>query len=85
MPTNTRSLSERSALICPHPSRLQHGSTVGDPAWMRLSATRRDGRETHYRAIPEGLTPLFDWLKFFAIFWQSRFNQLEDLLKRMDQ
>jgi DNA-binding transcriptional ArsR family regulator len=46
---------------------------------------RRDGRETYYRAVPEGLTPLFDWLKFFATFWQSRFDQLEDLLKRMDQ
>jgi DNA-binding transcriptional ArsR family regulator len=50
-----------------------------------LVRARRDGRETYYRAIPEGLTPLFDWLKFFATFWQSRFDRLEDLLKRMDQ
>jgi DNA-binding transcriptional ArsR family regulator len=46
---------------------------------------RRDGRETYYRAIPEGLIPLFDWLKFYAAFWQSRFEQLEDLLKKTDQ
>jgi DNA-binding transcriptional ArsR family regulator len=50
-----------------------------------LVRDRRDGRETYYRARPEGLTPLFDWLKFFATFWQSRFDRLEDLLKRMDQ
>jgi DNA-binding transcriptional ArsR family regulator len=50
-----------------------------------LVRDRRDGRETYYRAIPDGLTPLFDWLKFFAAFWQSRFDRLEDLLKRMDQ
>jgi DNA-binding transcriptional ArsR family regulator len=50
-----------------------------------LVRDRRDGRETYYRAMPEGLTPLFDWLKFYAAFWQSRFDQLEDLLKRMDQ
>jgi DNA-binding transcriptional ArsR family regulator len=49
-----------------------------------LVRDRRDGRETYYRAVPEGLTPLFDWLQFFAAFWQSRFDRLEDLLKRMD-
>ena len=50
-----------------------------------LVRDRRDGRETYYRAMPEGLTPLFDWLRFFTAFWQSRFDHLEDLLKRMDQ
>jgi DNA-binding transcriptional ArsR family regulator len=50
-----------------------------------LVRDRRDGRETYYRAVPEGLAPLFDWLKFYAAFWQSRFDQLEDLLRRMDQ
>jgi len=50
-----------------------------------LVRDRRDGRETYYRAMPEGLTPLFDWLGFFAAFWQNRFDHLEDLLKRMDQ
>jgi DNA-binding transcriptional ArsR family regulator len=50
-----------------------------------LVRDRRDGRETYYRAVPEGLTPLFDWLKFYSTFWHSRFDQLEDLLRRMDQ
>jgi DNA-binding transcriptional ArsR family regulator len=50
-----------------------------------LVRDRRDGRETYYRAIPEGLTPLFEWLKFHAPFWQSRFDQLEYLLRRTDE
>ena len=44
-----------------------------------LVRDRRDGRETYYRVVPEGLTPLFDWLKFYATFRHTRFDQLEDL------
>jgi DNA-binding transcriptional ArsR family regulator len=36
-----------------------------------LVRDRRDGRETFYRAIPEGLTPLFDWLKLYSTLWQG--------------
>jgi DNA-binding transcriptional ArsR family regulator len=50
-----------------------------------LVRDRRMGREIFYRAQPEGLTPLIDWLSFYAAFRQSRFDQLEDLLQRMDQ
>jgi hypothetical protein len=28
---------------------------------------------------------LIDWTRHVAGFWQSRFDHLEDLLKRMDQ
>jgi len=31
------------------------------------------------------LAPLIDWTSQMAGFWQSRFDHLEDLLKRMDQ
>jgi DNA-binding transcriptional ArsR family regulator len=50
-----------------------------------LVKDRRDGRETHYRATPEGLAPLIDWMSLYAAFWRERFDALEDLLKRMDQ
>jgi DNA-binding transcriptional ArsR family regulator len=50
-----------------------------------LVRDRRDGRETHYRAEPKALAPLIDWTSQMAGFWQSRFDHLEDLLKRMDQ
>ena len=50
-----------------------------------LVRDRRDGRQTHYRAEPKGLEPLIDWTSQMAGFWHSRFDDLEDLLKRMDQ
>ncbi|MFZ2018507.1 MAG: metalloregulator ArsR/SmtB family transcription factor [Methyloceanibacter sp.] len=50
-----------------------------------LVKDRRDGRQTHYRAEPKGLTPLIDWIGLYAAFWRERFDHLEDLLQRMDQ
>jgi DNA-binding transcriptional ArsR family regulator len=46
---------------------------------------RHQGRQTHYSAQLQALAPLHDWAKEMAGFWQSRFDDLEDLLKRMDQ
>ncbi len=46
---------------------------------------RSEGRETHYRARPEGLAPMFDWIGHYTQFWERKFDALEDLLKRMDQ
>ena len=46
---------------------------------------RHEGRETHYSAQLGALAPLIDWTSKMAGFWQSRFDDLEDLLKRMDQ
>jgi DNA-binding transcriptional ArsR family regulator len=51
----------------------------------RLVRDRRKGRETHYRARPQGLTPLIDWMSLYGAFWCDRFDRLETLLKRMDQ
>ncbi len=50
-----------------------------------LVRDRKDGRQTHYSAELRGLKPLMDWMAFYAAFWRSRFDALEDLLKRMDQ
>ena len=46
---------------------------------------RHEGRQTHYRARPGALAPLIDWTSRMAGFWESRFDDLEDLLRRMDQ
>jgi DNA-binding transcriptional ArsR family regulator len=46
---------------------------------------RHEGRETHYSAQLRALAPLIDWTSRMTGFWQSRFDALEDLLKRMDQ
>lgn len=50
-----------------------------------LVRDRHAGRQTHYSAQPGALGPLVDWTSQMAGFWQSRFDHLEDLLKRMDQ
>src|SRR5581483_1265843 len=48
-----------------------------------LVKDRREGKQTHYRVEPKGLAPLIDWMSVYAAFWRDRFDQLEDLLKRM--
>ena len=50
-----------------------------------LVRDRHEGRETHYRAEPQALAPLIDWMSFYSAFWRGRFDQLESLLQRMDQ
>jgi DNA-binding transcriptional ArsR family regulator len=50
-----------------------------------LVVDRRDGRQTHYSARPDALGPLIDWTTRMNDFWQTRFDRLGELLKRMDQ
>jgi DNA-binding transcriptional ArsR family regulator len=51
----------------------------------RLVRHRREGRETHYRAQPDALAPMVDWLRHYGDFWRDRFDRLESLLERMDK
>src|SRR3982750_770793 len=44
---------------------------------------RHAGRQTHYSAQLEALTPLRDWTDEMAGFWEKSIDQLEDLLRRM--
>src|SRR5262245_3538002 len=46
---------------------------------------RRKGRHPHYSAQLRALSPLIDWTSQMAGFWEHRFDDLETLLKRMDQ
>jgi len=50
-----------------------------------LVRDRHEGRQTHYSAEPQGLTPLIDWMSLYGAFWRDRFDRLETLLNRMDQ
>ena len=50
-----------------------------------LVSDRHQGRLTHYSARRDALAPLIDWTKEMAGFWEKKFDDLEDLLKRMDQ
>lgn len=64
------------------PAVSKHLGTLKSAGLVR---DRRHGRETFYRADSQGLAPLFDWMSYYAVFWQQRLDSLEDLLKRMDQ
>lgn len=50
-----------------------------------LVQDRHQGRQTHYSAQLRALAPLIDWTSQMTGYWESRFDDLEDLLKRMDQ
>ncbi|MBB3311171.1 DNA-binding transcriptional ArsR family regulator [Rhizobium sp. BK196] len=50
-----------------------------------LVRDRHEGRQTHYTAEIKALAPLAEWTTEMAGFWEKRFDDLEDLLKRMDQ
>jgi DNA-binding transcriptional ArsR family regulator len=73
---------------------LTHRAGVSQPAVSkhlgvlkraRLVRFRHEGRETHYSAQPQALAPLADWMSVYGAFWRDKFDQLEDLLKRMHQ
>ena len=49
-----------------------------------LVAERPEGRNVYYRAEPEGLGPLVDWMSHYAVFWRDRFANLRTLLKEID-
>jgi DNA-binding transcriptional ArsR family regulator len=49
-----------------------------------LVAERPEGRNVYYRAKPEGLTPLVDWMSHYDAFWRERFADLRTLLKEID-
>jgi DNA-binding transcriptional ArsR family regulator len=51
----------------------------------KLVRHRREGRENHYSAQPLALAPLVDWMSVYGAFWRDRFDQLENLLNRMDK
>ncbi|HYP64330.1 MAG TPA: metalloregulator ArsR/SmtB family transcription factor, partial [Acidocella sp.] len=74
------SLTARAGISQPavskHLGQLKQAGLVRD---------RHEGRQTHYCAQPGALAPLIDWTSQMAGFWEARFDDLEILLKRMDQ
>jgi DNA-binding transcriptional ArsR family regulator len=49
-----------------------------------LVAERPEGRKVFYRAEPQGLAPLVDWMSHYGVFWRERFADLRSLLKDID-
>ena len=42
-----------------------------------------EGRQTHYHG-PKEMAPLMNWMGLYGDFWRDRFDDLENLLDRMD-
>jgi DNA-binding transcriptional ArsR family regulator len=72
---------------------LTHGSGVTQGAISQhlktlkqagLVIERPEGRHVYYRAQPEGLEPLVDWMDHYGAFWRERFANLKTLLKEID-
>lgn len=76
---NVRDLVEGSGVtqgaISQHLKSLKNAGLVSE---------RPDGRHIYYRARPEGLKPLVDWIDHYAEFWRDRFDDLRALLKEID-
>ena len=50
-----------------------------------LVRDRQEGRQTHYSPQIGALSPMIDWTSQMIGFWEARFDDLENLLDRMDQ
>ena len=72
----TESAGVSQPVVSKHLALLKEAGLVRD---------RHAGRHTHYRAQIGALAPLVDWTGQMAGFWERRFEDLEQLLKRMDQ
>src|ERR1700748_2683546 len=77
---NVRALTESSGVSQPAVSKH-----LGVLKQAGLVLERPQGRVVQYRAEPKGLSPLMDWMRFYAAFWDERMDRLETLLNRMDQ
>lgn len=89
-----RAVFERLATREMSVSELKDGFTVSQPAISQhlaalraagLVVERREGRFAYYRADPEGLAPLVDWIGRYRAFWPERIERLKTVLKGMDQ
>lgn len=49
-----------------------------------LVTERREGRFAYYRAAPEGLSPLLDWIERYSAYWPERIEKLKDVLKDIE-
>lgn len=63
-------------VVSKHLSLLKQAGLVRD---------RHEGRQTHYSAQLGALAPLVDWTGQMTRFWEARLDDLENLLRRMDQ
>ena len=89
-----RAVFERLAAREMSVSELTVGFDVSQPAISQhlsalrgagLVSERREGRFAYYRAEPEALAPLLEWVDRYRTFWPERIEKLKQVLKGMDQ
>ena len=74
-----RALTDRAGVSQPAVSKH-----LGVLKLAGLVRDRPEGRSVHYRAEPQGLAPLINWMSVYGASWRDRIDRLETLLKRMD-
>ncbi|CAM8628019.1 ArsR Predicted transcriptional regulators [Paracoccaceae bacterium] len=77
---SVRALTDRAGFSQPAVSK--HLAVLKEAG---LVTGQQRGRETHYAARADGLRVLVDWMDHMTRFWETKFDRLGDLLKRMDQ
>jgi DNA-binding transcriptional ArsR family regulator len=60
-----RALTDRAGVSQPAVSKH-----LGVLKLAGLVRDRREGRQTHYSAEPQGLAPLIDWMNLYGAFWR---------------
>ena len=74
-------------------SELKSGFSISQPAISQhlaalrgagLVCERREGRFAYYRADPQRLAPLVDWVDRYRVFWPERLEKLKSVLKGME-
>ena len=74
-------------------SELKSGFAISQPAISQhlaalrgagLVSERREGRFAYYRAQPQALEPLVDWVDRYRTFWPERLEKLKGVLKGME-
>jgi DNA-binding transcriptional ArsR family regulator len=89
-----RTVFEKLAAREMNVSEIKAGFDVSQPAISQhlavlrqagLVVERREGRNAHYRAVPQALAPLSDWVDRYRSFWPERIEKLKTVLKEMDQ
>ncbi len=61
------------------PAISQHLGVLRDSG---LVSARKEGRKRYYRARPEGLAEVVDWLSYFDAFWTDKLDALRRYLDR---
>ena len=72
---------DTDSLYADNPKLTQHLKSL---KLAGLVAERPEGRKVYYRAEPNGLAPLVDWMSHYGVFWRDRFADLRTLLKEID-